>query len=84
LRRAGHRQNHPPRLIFGQHHRHPHRPVGSHSLDVVQRLMEHLPIEKQQCVECLILRRRRHLPPHGQIAQKQFHLGLRILGQFLP
>src|SRR5207244_709082 len=43
-----------PCLLYGQNHRHSRRAIRAHGLDVLQRVVQHLPVKEQQSVKCLV------------------------------
>ena len=45
-------------------------PIGSQGIDVAQGLAQHVPVEEQDRVECLVLRAGRDLPVAGQFREE--------------
>lgn len=70
-----HRREHPARFLARHHLWQPMRSARSRKrVQLPQRLVQHLPIQKHQCVQRLTLGGSRHLPLRRQVAQERRHL----------
>ena len=57
--------------------------MGSYSLDALQVLMKHFPVQKKQRVKRLILCGCGYMPVYSQVAEEQLDLGFPSI-EFLP